>query len=164
MRPVRRKLKNQTPVRGTERIAVAAATASTSDGWSTPEIVATIIGGAGLLLALVSLALQARSILVERTRRRDRAALAAKLEEGQTLFGAVMTGEPDRDFSDDEKRIIAWRDETIARIREIAPEQVPIFQSDAGMRFSMSQYAERDRLRNYLQGRLKRLGEIIGGR
>jgi hypothetical protein len=151
-------------VRGTGPIAVAASTASTSDGWSTPEIVATIIGGTGLLLALVSLALQARSILAERSRRRDRVALAAKLEEGQTLFGAVMTGEPDRDFSDDEKRIAAWRDETIAQIRETAPEQVPIFQSDAGMTFYASQYAERDRLRNYMQGRLRRLGEIIGGR
>jgi hypothetical protein len=70
-------------VRGTGGIAVAAATASTGDGWSTPEIVATIIGGTGLVLALVSLALQARSILAERNRRRDRVALAAKLEEGR---------------------------------------------------------------------------------
>jgi hypothetical protein len=130
--------------------------------WDGPAIVGTVIGGLGLALAILSLVLQYVRSRHEKARRGQRLSLADQLAKGERLAANLSTGEPTRDFSDDEARITAWRDETIEVIRQARPEDIPFFQSDAGMKFYMSQYRERDRLRNYLTGRLERLGEILG--
>jgi hypothetical protein len=68
----------------------------------------------------------------------DRAPLAAKLAEANGLLAEVTTGEPDRDFSAEEAEIVAWRDETVALLEEVAPDQIPFFHSDAGMTGSVA--------------------------
>ena len=130
--------------------------------WDTPTVIATAIGAAGLLLALIGLWLQLRTQQGLRRAQEVRITLSEQLSRASDLLQEVHDGDPTRDFGELDRRIARWRDETLAILRRSAPEFVSVFESSAGMTFFSSQHGERDRLGDYLRGRMQRLGEIIG--
>ncbi len=131
--------------------------------WDTPVIIATVIGVTGLAIALMTLALRVRDGWEGRKRREIRAEVSARFTEGLALAAKVASGDSDRDFAELETRIVAWRDQTLLTLDRAGPEYRPLFESNAGMMFySSSRHAKRDKLKNYLEGRFARLGEILG--
>ncbi len=130
--------------------------------WDTPTIFATAIGGTGLVIALMMLALRVRDWWEGRKRRQLRAEVSARFTEGLALAAEVTSGDPARDFAELETRIAAWRDQTLLALDRAGPGYRPLFESSAGMTFYSSSHVERDKLKNYLEGRLARLGEILG--
>ncbi len=142
--------------------AVTTTSEANSSSWDTPTILGLVVGGLGLIFALVSLAWQGERWLSRRRNRAARALLATAMERGQELLREVQSGEPSRDFGDVKQRIGAWEEEVASNVRSYAPELVPFLRDSSGMTFYQSQYADRDRLANFLRARLTRLGEIIG--
>lgn len=130
--------------------------------WDTPEIVGACIGGASALFGAFRLGLAVGKRREESGRKTTRRALGARMAAGNALAAEVEVGDPMRDFSDEERRIAAWTDDTVELLQRDAPEHAALFMNNAGMTFYSSQYGERDRLRNHMVGRLARLGEIIG--
>lgn len=130
--------------------------------WTTPDTVATAIGGAGLAAGLISLGWQASTRKSDATRQIARMRLSGRLAEGERLSSEVSAADPSGDFTGLEQRVLAWANETIAELGRQARHEVAFFESSAGMTFYATQYQERDRLRNYMIGRLARLGEILG--
>jgi hypothetical protein len=129
--------------------------------WDGPTKIATIIGAAGLALAIIGLLLQGRGVFQQRRRKKLRVALADQLAKAQALHREVHEGDPQRDFREVETRIAHWREETLAILTASAPEFVPVFEGSPGITQYMSQYKERDRLSNYVEARSLQLGEII---
>jgi hypothetical protein len=143
-------------------IAGAAGAANKASEWGTPVIVATALGGAGVLLAAVALYWQWSARREQEKQTVFRRRLATALAEGQTLLAEVNRGDPTRDFTDLKDRVATWNDTTTQELERHAPDLVAVFHSET-VNFTLyaTQYADRDRLGNHLRVRTSQLVEII---
>lgn len=125
-------------------------------------IIALAIGVPTFLAAAATFVLQlkARRDGPQLARRRR---VAQKLSEGLALRQEAFNGEPDRDFAELWTRVEQWYVDAEAVLKKEAPDQVPVLRGPSGLTlYSSSQYAERDRVTNFLEERCHLLTQILG--
>lgn len=91
-----------------------------------------------------------------------RVLLGGHLGAGNTLISEVvtLTDQADR-LADVEKRAVAWASVVLNDLEKHRPGWGELFKDDTFGAQYMSQYSERDKIRNWLERRLAKLGDLV---